>query len=237
MISVRALFPSCAVALATTSAFADPAALTVTLNGLTQQGNILPRHAFCQPDPVSRTRDGGNVSPELKWEKGPEGTQSYAVIMHDPDVPTVFDNANREGKILPADMPRQEFIHWVLTDIPATVIRLPEGADADRVEKTGKGTQRTRYGVRGINDYGKHIKGTFYGYDGPCPPWNDERLHHYTYVVYALDVPSLKLFGKFTAADARKAMEGHVLAQGKATGLYTQNPQMGEGKAERAHED
>ena len=84
--------------------------------------------------------------------------------------------------------------------------------------------------MRGINDYTKFMAsnpdmaGDYGGYDGPCPPWNDERLHHYVFTVYALDVGSLGLSGSFTAPDALKAMEGHILAQASWTGTYTQNP-------------
>lgn len=210
--------------LAISASAAEPAKLTVTLDGLTPQGHIDPKFAFCAPDALNKTKDGGNVSPELQWSEGPEGTKSYAVIMHDPDVPASFKDANKEGKTLPEKMPRKDFVHWVLVNIPADIIVLPKGADSDRLERQGKRSQRTAHGVRGLNDYGRHMPGTFFGYDGPCPPWNDERLHHYTFTVYALDVPNLKLSGPFIRRDALRAMEGHVLAQGQAVGTYTQNP-------------
>ena len=63
--------------------------------------------------------------------------------------------------------------------------------------------------------------GTYGGYDGPFPPWNDERLHTYHFTVYALDVPSLGLEGDFRLDDVRAAIEGHVLDQGKIVGEYT----------------
>ena len=58
---------------------------------------------------------------------------------------------------------------------------------------------RRAVGVRGLNDYTKvtasndAMKGQYYGYDGPCPPWNDELVHHYHFTVYALSVKSLDL--------------------------------------------
>jgi hypothetical protein len=67
------------------------------------------------------------------------------------------------------------------------------------------------------------MAGDYYGYDGPCPPWNDDLLHHYHFRVYALDVPTLGLAGKFTASAARDAMQGHVLAEAAITGTYTLN--------------
>jgi Raf kinase inhibitor-like YbhB/YbcL family protein len=204
-----------------TAALAQPATLEVKLGGLSE-GRIKPRHAFCVPH-EGKSKSGENVSPAIGWGKGPEGTKSFAVIMSDADVPTVFDDANKEGVTISKDLPRREFIHWVLADIAPTASRLPEGADSHRADAEGKRTQATKYGLRGVNDYGSFMKGEFYGYDGPCPPWNDEVLHHYTFTVYALDVPSLGLSGAFTAADARKAMQGHILAEGSAAGTYTQN--------------
>jgi hypothetical protein len=68
------------------------------------------------------------------------------------------------------------------------------------------------------------MKGQYFGYDGPCPPWNDEIVHHYHFTVYALNVASLNLPAGFAAADAMAAMNGVVLAKGDVVGLYAQNP-------------
>ena len=82
---------------------------------------------------------------------------------------------------------------------------------------------------QGINDFtgwfagDPAMAGDYYGYDGPCPPWNDDLLHHYHFRVYALDVATLGLAGRFTAAAARSAMQGHVLAEAAITGTYTLN--------------
>jgi Raf kinase inhibitor-like YbhB/YbcL family protein len=67
------------------------------------------------------------------------------------------------------------------------------------------------------------MAGDWFGYDGPCPPWNDERMHHYRFSVHALDVDRLGLDGRFTLADVRTAMAGHVLAEATLTGTYTLN--------------
>ncbi len=37
--------------------------------------------------PVEHTGDGRNLSPPLEWTAGPDGTESYALIMDDPDGP------------------------------------------------------------------------------------------------------------------------------------------------------
>jgi hypothetical protein len=66
--------------------------------------------------------------------------------------------------------------------------------------------------------------GTYLGYDGPCPPWNDSLVHHYDITLYALDVESVGVSGDFTVDDARLAMEGHVLAEATLRGTYAINP-------------
>ncbi|NIP73871.1 MAG: YbhB/YbcL family Raf kinase inhibitor-like protein [Gammaproteobacteria bacterium] len=191
---------------------------------------IPAKYAFCKPDPAAHVAMSQNVSPHFRWSDAPAGTQSYVLICDDVDVPSIFDDVNQEGKTLPADLPRIDFYHWVLVDIPPSVTELAEGADADGVTPKGKPAGKMPYGTRGINDYTKFMAGNpdmagdYGGYDGPCPPWNDERLHRYVFTVYALDVPSLGLAAGFTGEDALQAMEGHILAQASWTGTYTQNP-------------
>lgn len=202
---------------------AEPGALNVSVTGLNPDGSIPAKFAFCQPDKEKRTKDGGNISPEVRWSKGPKNTSSYVIIMHDPDVPAKLDDANKEGKTLPKTRQNQIFYHWVLADIAPIILSIPEGGDSKAVQNPGKPAIRTDYGLRGANDYGKFMGGSFAGYDGPCPPWNDEAVHHYTFTVYALDIPSLKLKGPFTAQQALGAMQGHILAKGTAMGTYTQN--------------
>ena len=43
------------------------------------------------------------------------------------------------------------------------------------------------------------MKGKYFGYNGPCPPWNDDTVHHYHFFVYALSVKSLGLPADLTA--------------------------------------
>ncbi|HEX6240260.1 MAG TPA: hypothetical protein VFZ61_05185, partial [Polyangiales bacterium] len=94
----------------------------------------------------------------------------------------------------------------------------------------GKPPGRTPHGVRGLNDYtgwfagDPDMAGKYAGYDGPWPPFNDERRHHYTFTVYALDVESLGLSGAFGRAEVLKAIEGHVVAQESISCWYAINP-------------
>ena len=70
----------------------------------------------------------------------------------------------------------------------------------------------------------KDMAGDYYGYDGPCPPWNDERAHRYVFTVFALDIERLPVGERFDGHDVRKAVQGHVLAEAAITGRYTLNP-------------
>ncbi len=62
--------------------------------------------------PDKHTTNGENVAPPLEWSGAPEGTQAFAIVVHDPDAPLV------DG-----------FTHWVAYGIPATTTSLPEGGE------------------------------------------------------------------------------------------------------------
>jgi Raf kinase inhibitor-like YbhB/YbcL family protein len=204
-----------------TTAFAQTAPMTVNVAGIENDKLIAEKFAFCAPDGKGKTKDGGNVNPAVSWSGAPAGTQSYAIIVVDKDVPAKFDDANKEGKIIAGDFPRQDFYHWALVDIPATLTGIAEGQDSEGLVPDGKPTGKTAYGINGQNDFASFLKGTFGGYDGPCPPWNDERLHHYHFIVYALGVPSLGLKENFTGKQAMEAIDKHTLARGEMVGTFT----------------
>lgn len=189
------------------------------------------RFAFGKPDEDHHMALAGNVSPHLKWSGAPEGTRSYAVVCMDPDVPSVPDDVNQEGKTLAADMPRVDFCHWAMVDIPTAVGELATGECSEGVTPGGKQNPPGPDGARqGLNDYtdflagDADLAGRYFGYDGPCPPWNDERLHHYVFTVYALDVDRLDLPETFTGHEAVAALEGHALDSASITGTYSLNP-------------
>ncbi len=231
MTGIRAC--ACLAAVAGTALLAVPASaasLKVKVDSFTS-GRVIPaQYAFCVIAPQGHVTRGADKNPRISWSKGPAGTKSYAIIAVDPDVPSIRTDMNQEGKTLPASMPRVDFYHWVMVDIPATVTSLSEGADSDAPVVHGKTPGPTKNGVRGVNDYTKgfasneQMKGDYGGYDGPCPPWNDERVHHYHFAVYALSAPSLNLAGTFDGPQAIAAMKGLVLAKGEVVGVYSLNP-------------
>jgi len=197
-----------------------------------EHGDRVPEdHAFGVPDDSGRaTADGGNRSPHLRWSGHPEGTQSFVLVCVDPDVPGDGSDVNQEGRTVPENLPRVDFVHWVVADIPPHVTELPEGAGSEKTVVGGKPTGDTSFGgVTGRNSYtglfagDPDMGGTYGNYDGPFPPWNDERLHNYHFRVYALDVPSLDLSGDFEHDDVVEAIEGHVLDHGELVVTYTLN--------------
>ena len=211
-------------------ALAKAQKLTVTIEGVANGKAIPADYAFCVPAQQGHVTLGPNKSPKISWTAGPPKTQSYAIIAVDTDVPSVATDVNKEDKTISSKLKRVKFYHWVLVDIPASVTSLDAGADSDGVTAGGKPPGPAKVGVRGLNNYtdwfatDDKMKGNYGGYDGPCPPWNDMRRHHYHFMVYALDEPSLGLTGNFRAPDVLKAMRRHMLAKGQATGVYALNP-------------
>ncbi|PAV26112.1 hypothetical protein C8D92_10359 [Tamilnaduibacter salinus] len=202
------------------------------VKGITEGERIPDKFAFGVYSDEDHMSFGPNRNPDLSWSDAPDGTKSYVVLMFDPDVPSKADDVNQEGKVVPKDLPRVDFFHWLLVDIPGDITRVPEAADSDGVIPKGKEPGPGTIGLRGVNTFthflagNPDMAGTYGGYDGPCPPWNDELMHHYHFEVYALDVPSLGLSGPFEGDAVREAMKGHVLDSARVTGTYTLNPDL-----------
>lgn len=202
----------------------------VSINGWENGSTIPPKFAFGKPDPESHVALSDNINPTISWSNVPEGTRSFAIICHDPDVPSSGEDVNQEGKLVPADLPRVDFFHWVMIDIPIETNAITEGIASSGVTVGGKSAGQQPYGVAGINSYtdwfygDADMGGDYANYDGPCPPWNDSILHHYHFTVYALDTASLGLTGNFSGVEARTAMNGHVLAKSSYIGVYSMNP-------------
>jgi len=193
--------------------------------------NIPGEFAFAVMDPKTHVALSANRNPHFAWSDLPAGTKSLALVVHDPDVPSRGDDVNQEGRVVPASLPRVDFFHWILIDLPPTLTSIGRGSHSDGVKARGKaGPQAPGGGRHGINDYtgwfagDKEMAGDYFGYDGPCPPWNDAIVHRYVFTLYALDIPRLALDGKFTGNDVRAAMRGHVLAEASITGRYSLNP-------------
>jgi len=220
---------ACIVAMPLAASTGATKELKIKVDSIKQGGMIPTKFAFCQAAATGHIEPGKDISPRISWSAGPKGTQSYAVIVTDTDSPKENrDKMNKEGMTVPGSTPRQTFYHLVLVDIPANVRALKEGAASKARVVHGKPASETKIGVPGLMDFSKvfaandALKGKYYGYDGPCPPWNDEiSAHHYHFMVYALSVKSLGLPADFDGPATLDAMKDKVLAQGKFEAAYS----------------
>ncbi len=190
-------------------------------------------YAFAKDDPKHHVTLSNNRNPHFAWSDAPTGTKSFALICHDPDVPSKGDDVNQEGREVSVDLARIDFFHWVLIDIPAAMTSIKEGEFSSTVTGKGKRGPSAIHGTRqGVNDYtawfasDRDMVGDYFGYDGPCPPWNDALMHRYIFTVYALDVETLPIEGKFGGADALKVINGHKLASASMMVKYSLNPRL-----------
>ena len=101
------------------------------------------------------------------------------------------------------DAPVGTYTHWVIYDMPATNQGLPQDVAPQPILNDG-----TSQGKNSANHQ---------NYDGPCPP---SGTHRYFFKLYALDT-RLNLGPGATADQLRKAMQGHILAQGELMGTFS----------------
>jgi Raf kinase inhibitor-like YbhB/YbcL family protein len=114
------ILSSCSVTKTSTKETTEPTEAAMTLE--------FKSDAFAggQSIPAKYTCTGTNVSPALTWSNAPAGTQSFALIVDDPDAPM------------------GTWVHWVLYSIPATTTSLQENADTSAlsVGKNSSGNMR-----------------------------------------------------------------------------------------------
>ena len=197
-----------------------------------QNASPLPeRLAFGRIDDVKHVALAENRNPHLHWSGAPEGTRSFVVMCVDLDAPTSFDDVNQPGREISVSVPRGDFYHWVLIDLPAETTAIQEGAYSSGITPKGKAGPLALDETRqGLNDFSSFfaqdhdMNGDYFGYDGPCPPWNDALIHRYYFTVYALDIDEVPLQGRFTGPQLNEAIRPHVLAQASVYGTYTLNP-------------
>ena len=134
---------------------------------------------------------GKNISPALKWSGAPQGTKSFALLVHDPDAPT-----GGAG-----------WWHWVVTNIPADTAELPKGAGKADGSALPKGALQTN------TDFGGP------GWGGPCPPVGS-KPHRYNFTLHALKVEKLELPQGATAALAGFMINANSIGRATLTGKY-----------------
>src|SRR5712691_1189072 len=134
--------------------------------------------------PAKYTCDGASISPPLEWSGVPRTAKSLALICDDPDAPG------------------RTWVHWVVFDLPASRMTLPENVPPQEAIAGG--------GKQGMTDFKK------IGYGGPCPP---SGTHRYFFKIYALDTET-SLGPGATKDQLLKAMEDHAIADGQLMGRY-----------------
>jgi Raf kinase inhibitor-like YbhB/YbcL family protein len=157
--------------------------LTLTSSSF-EDGGIIPNKYTQAAAP------GTTVSPQLSWTHVPEGTVSFALIVHDPD--TSLNHTT------------QEVLHWLMFNIPGTATSLSEGVSHQAQLPDGS--------IQGLNQ-GKEV-----GYRGMGAPAAGP-YHHYTFELFALDT-KLSLGPDASRADVMKAMDGHILGKGVLVGRF-----------------
>ena len=93
--------------------------MTLALTSTSFQDGRIPKQFTC---------DGADTSPQLGWAAPPPSTQSFALIVNDPDAPG------------------GSFVHWVLYDMPAIKRELP--VDVPKQDQLSNGSRQGR------NDFG-----------------------------------------------------------------------------------
>jgi Raf kinase inhibitor-like YbhB/YbcL family protein len=141
------------------------------------------------PDKYSRAV-AAPVSPKLTWTNVPDGTVSFALILHDPDT-----SLNKTTS---------QVLHWMIFNIPGGARELPENVATLATLPDGS--------IQAVNT-GKKVG--YYGMGaGAAGPY-----HHYTFELFALDT-KLSLGPDATQGDVLKAMDGHILGKGVLVGRF-----------------
>jgi hypothetical protein len=147
-----------------------------------EDGAVIP-NKYTQADPAP-------VSPKLEWKNVPAGTQSFVLLMHDPDVAM--------GR------KTDDVTHWMAFNIPGTATELAGGQSADA--KLADGTIQ-------IGNTGNKV-----GFMGPGAPAPGP-YHHYTFELMALDT-KLELGPDAKRDQVIAAAQGHILGKGILVGRF-----------------
>lgn len=158
----------------------------------TETGFTVTSEAFADGEAIPvkyclESVDGGqNVSIPLEWTGAPDDTASFVVTMID-----THPVAN-------------EWVHWIVIDLPASTTGLPEGASDSTIPDVADELD---------NSFGEDR------YGGPAPPPGSGD-HEYLVTVYALDAATVVMPERPSADDIAAAVEGHVLASARVTGVF-----------------
>jgi hypothetical protein len=158
--------------------------LLLTVHGW-DDGSEVPLKYSCSGQPKG-------ISPAMDWKQVPPGTESFLVLVHDPEP--------HPGKGL------TDITHWLIWNIPGTATGLPEDVPAGATLPDGAHQMTRGNGANAAAAYG-----------GPCAPPGPD--HHYTYELWALDT-KLDVPETATRADVMKAADGHILGAAEWIGKF-----------------
>ena len=156
--------------------------MTLTTNGWPDGADI----------PAKYTQAGEQISPELHWTNTPAGTQTFVLLMHDPDVA--------------ANGTTDDQLHWLVWNIPGTATGLPE--------HVAQGSPRP--------DGSMQVSATGPVYRGPGAPATGPKHHYTIEVFALdtkLEVQPAATWQE-TRANVVKAMQGHVKGKAVYVGLF-----------------
>jgi Raf kinase inhibitor-like YbhB/YbcL family protein len=135
--------------------------------------------------------EGENISPALSWSGAPKDTQSFALLVHDPDAPT-----GGAG-----------WWHWVVYNIPQGESALAQGVG------TADGANMPKGSAQNKTDFGAP------GWGGPCPPPGHGK-HRYQFTLHALKTDKLDIPEGATASLVGYMVNANSIGKAKLTGVY-----------------
>jgi Raf kinase inhibitor-like YbhB/YbcL family protein len=130
---------------------------------------------------------GKNISPQLQWSRPPQTAKSLALVCIDRH--PIANN----------------WVHWMVINIPPTILGLPEGASHSGQMPSGSKELLNSFGT--------------IGWGGPQPPRSSGK-HQYEFIIYALSVNSLNLSGGTTLPAFDQTIEGKILSRSRLTGTF-----------------
>jgi phosphatidylethanolamine-binding protein (PEBP) family uncharacterized protein len=134
--------------------------MQLTSQSFPDGGAIPGEFAFAVMDAAHHVSLSTNRNPHLAWSDVPKGTKSFVLICHDSDVPSRADDVNKEDREIPASLPRVDFFHWLLIDIPANAREISPGSHPIAGHYVGKKESPVR-SMEGCSRSNFHLQRSF----------------------------------------------------------------------------
>ncbi len=131
----------------------------------------------------SAVAGGQNISIPFSWSNAPGNAKSFALAV--------------------IDRSANNWVHWIVVDIPADVDFLPLGAS--QTSEMPSGSREL------VNTFGQP------GYGGPQPP-RGSGVHNYETTIYALAADCIDLAGEVSAEGLERALQDDVIDSARITG-------------------